>query len=532
MQPRNRTHHSRAIGVSALAMLAALSLTLPVSAQAIPVETGPAPSQDVIALAPDGVEIALEALPALIADIVARSGIPGVAVAVVHKGETVFAQGFGVRELGKDTPIDADTVFQIASMSKPLSGTIGAIQVSAGVAHWDDLARDHLPDLALSDDYVTANATIGDFYAHRTGLPMAAGDDLEDIGFDRAAIIERLRLLPLDSFRTSYHYANFGITIGAEAIAAASGQSWEDLAEAALFTPLGMSSTSFRHDDYLARENRAVLHALQGDSFRPLFDRDPDAQAPAGGASSSVNDLAEWLKLLLANGEYEGTALSTPEALLAAMSPQAFSAPPHAIDARAGFYGYGFNVTTEANGRTVMGHSGAFVLGGATNMRIVPSADLGIVVLTNAGPVGAAEAIATQFIDIAQYGQATRDWYAGLNPLLAGYQSPVGDLAGQQPPADPAPARPLADYAGSFDNAYFGPARIEASDSGLVLVLGPAEVALEMTHWTGDSFAVSPSNENAPYGSQSSVTFTAQGDAITGFTVEYLDGNGMAHWTR
>ncbi|MCA9260204.1 MAG: serine hydrolase, partial [Planctomycetales bacterium] len=96
---------------------AAIAVPAPaLMAQDIPVVSGMMPSDDVITLAPDGLEKALAALPALVTATLERSGIPGAAVAVVHGGETVFARGFGVRELGRPEPVDADTVFQIASL--------------------------------------------------------------------------------------------------------------------------------------------------------------------------------------------------------------------------------------------------------------------------------------------------------------------------------------------------------------------------------------------------------------------------------
>lgn len=515
--------------------LTAASVAVPVSvlmAQDIPVVAGAMPSEDMIVLAPDGLEKALAALPALVTATLERSGIPGAAVAVVHGGETVFAQGFGVREIGKPEPVDADTVFQIASLSKPISGTVAAIQVSAGVVDWDDPAVRHLPGLRLSDDYVTSHATIGDFFAHRSGLPMAAGDELEDIGYDRDQVIERLRMVPLDAFRTSYHYANFGITIGAEAVAAASGTDWEALAEKALFAPLGMTATSFRHADFTSRSNRATLHIYEDGSFAPLYARNPDAQAPAGGASSSANDLAEWLKLLLAGGRHGDAELIGGPALAAMLRAQGFSAPASSPDTRSGFYGFGFNVGVQANGRTFMGHSGAFVLGGSANMMMVPSADTAIVVITNGGPVGVAEAITTQFMDHVQFGEATRDWYAFIHPRMVAYYEPVGDLAGGERPAEPAPSRALEDYAGDYDSAYFGPARIELADGSLSLVLGPDDVRLPMTHWNGDSFAVFPRNENAPFGSASSLTFVVEDGKVARFTLDYLDELGLATWAR
>src|SRR5690606_20792072 len=138
--------------------LSALSLLLvaPALAQPAAITLGAAPNEDALALPPDSIAAALADLPEHVKAVMAQSGVPGVAVAVVHGGETVYAQGFGVRELGKDAPIDADTVFQIASVSKPLAATVAAIQVAAGAVDWDDLAQQYLPELSLSNPAVSA----------------------------------------------------------------------------------------------------------------------------------------------------------------------------------------------------------------------------------------------------------------------------------------------------------------------------------------------------------------------------------------
>jgi CubicO group peptidase (beta-lactamase class C family) len=85
---------------------------------------------------------------------------------------------------------------------------------------------------------------VGDMYSHRSGLPDFAGDLLEDLGYDRHDVLERLRQLPLAPFRISYAYTNFGLTAAAESVAVAAGKSWEDLSDEVLYQPLGMTSTS------------------------------------------------------------------------------------------------------------------------------------------------------------------------------------------------------------------------------------------------------------------------------------------------
>lgn len=94
-------------------------------------------------------------------------------------------------------------------------------------------------------------------------------------------------------------------------MAQASGKDWETLSQDAIYGPLGMTSTSSRFDDYMARADRAVPHVLVGDEYQAKYQRDPDQQTPAGGVSSSANDMARWLKMLAADGMYDGNRWST-----------------------------------------------------------------------------------------------------------------------------------------------------------------------------------------------------------------------------
>ncbi len=231
------------------------------------------------------------------------TGTPGVAVAVVHGGETVFARGYGVRNLDTGEPVDEDTVFAMASVSKSVGATVIARAIDEGVVTWDTPVQENLPSFALSDPWVSANLTIGDLYAHRSGLFEHAGDELEEIGYDRAAVLERLRLVPLEGFRRTYAYGNFDITAAAESVAAAAGEDWADLSERLLYAPLGMTSTSSRFSDLEARENRALGHQrVEGAWVVSPEQRRPDAQSPAGGVSSSVTDMARWMTMVLAAG--------------------------------------------------------------------------------------------------------------------------------------------------------------------------------------------------------------------------------------
>ncbi|MFE3447116.1 serine hydrolase [Nocardia sp. NPDC059180] len=476
----------------------------------------------------DQVDKAVDRLGGLAEELMASSRIPGMAVAVVHDGKVVYSEGFGVGNLDSKTEIGPDTVFQLASVSKSVGATVVAQQVTAGEVEWDTPINELLPSFALGDAYVTDHVTVGDLYAHRSGLPDHAGDLLEDLGYDRAQVLERLRLLPLGPFRDSYEYTNFGLTAAASAVAQGSGTDWETLSQQALYEPLGMNATSSRYSDFADRTDRADGHVLVDGEYRVANPgRQPDAQSPAGGVSSSVADMAKWMNMVLGDGTADGRAVIAPNDLLPAISPQSVSSPPQAPDARAGFYGFGFNVSESAAGRVMLSHSGGFDLGAATAFTLIPSADVGIVTLTNSAPIGVPETLNAEFSDLVQFGEIRQDWRALYQQAFAPMSAPIGELAGATPPADPAPARPLPTYAGTYANPYYGPATITEVGGALTLTLGPDNMSFPLTHWDGDTFVFTPPGENATQGTVSKATF--EGDQLT---LEYYDKEGLGTFDR
>jgi CubicO group peptidase (beta-lactamase class C family) len=500
-----------------MTLLLAVACSAKESEPSKPLSDVPPPLVPAMPLPENAVENAVAKLDGLADELMRESGIPGMAVAVVQGGKTVYAKGFGVKDVKTGGKVDPDTVFQLASLSKPVSATVVAHQVGENAIGWETPIVSKLPWFALSDPVITQMVTVGDMFSHRSGLPDHAGDMLEDLGYDRRDVLDKLRQLPLDPFRISYAYTNFGLTAGAEAVAVSSGKTWEELAEEVLFGPLGMASTSYRFADYEARPNRAIGHIHIDDKYEPRYVRDPQPQSPAGGVSSSVNDMTRWLAMVLANGSYDGKQMVDAKALLPAVTPQVVSSPASEPAMRSGFYGYGFGVGSTSAARMELSHSGGFELGAGTNLVILPSADVAIIALTNATPSGVPEALTAQFADLVQFGEIREDWYTLYQRLLAPTEKPVGSLVGKQPPANPAPAAPLSTYVGTYHNDYWGPARITEKDGKLQLALG-TKLNVPLNHWDGNVFTYAWVSENSPPGSVGKATF--DGDRLT---LEYYD---------
>ncbi len=462
-----------------------------------------------------------------------ENAVPGLAIVIVFQDKARYAKGFGVRDVNTKAPVDADTVFQLASVSKPIGSTVVAALVGEDKITWDSKLSVLDSTFAMFDPWVTREVTIRDMYAQRSGLPEHAGDLLEDIGFSRAEILHRLHYQhSASSFRSHYAYTNFGLTEAALAAAKAYGMGWEDASEQKLYKPLGMTSTSSRYADFVVRPNKALGHVLVDGKWVQKFKRDPDAQSAAGGVSSSVNDVARWMRLQLANGKLDGKQIVDEKALEETHHPHMLTGF-NPFTRLPTFYGLGWNVSYDQQGRLRLNHSGAFDLGAATYVNLVPDEQLGIAVLTNAYPIGLAEALATTFLDIALYGNPTQDWFTLFKQV---YSNPAatGTVLGfdySKSPATHTPPLKNEAYISSYANDFFGDISIIEKADGLAIVLGPKKMTFAMKHYDRDTFAYQTAGENAV--GTSGITFTIGPDGkATSVLVENLNAHGEGAFKR
>jgi CubicO group peptidase (beta-lactamase class C family) len=240
--------------------------------------------------------------------------------------------------------------------------------------------------------------------------------------------------------------------------------------------------------------------------------------------------MAQWLRLELANGKYNGKQIVEERALLETRIPGSVSGPPASPIARAGFYGLGTNVSYDKAGRLRLSHSGGFASGGATNVLMLPSEHLGIVVLTNGMPIGVPETLSQEFMDLAEFGHIERDWFAGYTPFFAKLYFNPSLLAAKRRPAKPQPALSNAAYIGTYQNAFYGPAQVRERNGRLVMLLGPRSKTFPLTHWDANTFAFYPSGEMAV--GISSVTFSTRGNRAQTMVIEYLNENKLGTFAR
>ncbi|MFO1539266.1 MAG: serine hydrolase [Chloroflexota bacterium] len=438
---------------------------------------------------PERVAAAVAEADAIVADALARTGVPGLALAIVHDDTVVHLAGYGIRDLATGAPVTTGTVFQLASVSKPIGATVISAAVDRGLVRWDDPIVMHLPDFRLADPWVTDAVTIADMYSHRSGLPDHAAELPETWGFDQATVLAALALEPLAPFRATYAYTNTGLTAGGLAAAAAAGMDWAEMGQELLYGPAGMTETSSRFADYLAAPDRAVGHLPDGaGGWRPITPFDPDVESPAGGVSSSITDIATWLRLQLGLGTLDGREIVSAAALAEMRTPRIVPAPVvDPVDLPPVLAGLGINVMTDANGRPRLTHSGAFTHGVATTIVILPADGIAIGVLTNGAPLGVAEGVAEELIDRIVTGDSPDD---RVEQVGAGFRPLIDALIAA--PEEGTPARPLAAYTGTYRNAYLGAVTIAQDGDALIARVGPDGRAYPVVPLGGDTFVIVP----------------------------------------
>lgn len=425
-------------------------------------------------------------------------GQPGVAIAVVRDGKVVFAQGWGVRTLGQPAPVDEHTVFQVASNTKAITAAALAMLVDDRRLGWDDPVADHLPGFRLGGDpYISSQLTVRDLLAHRSGLPLGAGDLLWlHANYSSAEIVSRLRYLePTASFRSRYAYDNVLYVVAGEVVRAASGQPWSEFVRRRLFTPLGMADASTSLTSLQMGGDVASPHGRVGGRMQVIPRDTVDNLVSGGGVNASVADWARWMRVQLDSGRVDGRVRIWADSQTRAMwRPEIFMPidwPLPGFDAlRANFsaYGLGWRMRDYAGHKLLM-HDGGLA-GMLSRTVLVPDQRLGIAVFTNA-ETPAYEALAWYVLDY-YLGQPRTDWtvrFAAVAQHSDSTDRAFEDSAAAARRRDVGPSLPLARLAGQYADPWYGEISLALEGDHLVLrwSRSPALTA-DLEHWQFDTF--------------------------------------------
>lgn len=314
------------------------------------------------------------------------TGTPGAAVVIVKDSQIVFCKGYGIREYGKNDPVDGHTVFRIGSLSKGFAGVLAGILVEHGQLAWTDPVRRYFPDFALRDAQQAARIEIRHILSHSTGLPYHAYTQLIEDGKDIPFIVKnyfpKARLGGKEG--EFYSYQNAAFATIEPVVKSATGKTYGDLLHEKIFQPIGMANASC--DLYSISEcpNKAMPHNNTGIGFQPtlISPRYYNAQA-AGGVNASALDMGKWIQVLLGNRP----DLIQKKTLDEVFRPEvATDRERHVLrgwaDREGAFYAKGWRIVKHATDTLV--YHGGYVNGYRSEIALNRKDNIGIAILMNA----------------------------------------------------------------------------------------------------------------------------------------------------
>jgi CubicO group peptidase (beta-lactamase class C family) len=439
----------------------------------------------------------LKAIDEYAAKAMADWHVPGFAMAIVKDDAVIFAKGYGVRKLNETTPVDEHTLFAIASNTKAFTAAALAILVDEGKIKWDDPVTKYLPGFQLYDPYVTRELTIRDLISHRSGLATFGGDLLwYDTTYNRDEILRRIRYLkPTSSFRSKYGYQNIMFLAAGQVVAAASGKSWDEFIRERFLLPLGMTTTTTSINAFKPTGNIASPHNELDGRLRVVRYSNVDGVGPAAALNSNVAEMAQWLRLQLGRGKYQGRQFFSPAVAREMWQPQTIipiSEAAERFNPTRHFYTYGLGwFLSDYQGHKVASHGGGLD-GMISQVAMMPEENLGVVVLSNSET--SLPSIMVNKVFDTFLGVPKRDWSAEL--LARTQQAKIASAEEEKKLEDKRaketkPSLALQQYAGTYTGEMYGDARIAEEQGRLVLRLAPAPNFVgDLEHWQYDTFRV------------------------------------------
>ena len=410
-------------------------------------------------------ELDIPELDRLAADAMADWKVPGAALAVVQDGKVVLTRAYGQRDVEANLPVTPATQFVICSITKSFTATAVALLHHEGRLDWSRPVRDYIPEFRLSDPVTTERVTVLDLLCHHTGLPR---HDWVHIPGDRAPaeMLGVMRHLELSrDIRAAFQYNNLCYNVAGLLIERLSGQRYEAFIRARLTDRLGMT-VGFNLDDLEASGEPARPYMMHEDTRLPAF-RLPIRTTAAGAITTSVADLANWMRLHLGKGEFDGERL-LPSALIGELhAPRVYNTSPGHAEFGEAHYGLGFQCNSYRGDRLVE-HAGGWT-GWNTQMTLVPDFGIGVAVFTNRSPSEVPWTLTLHIIDRLR-GREPVEWrerFRKRRDEFLSHMQADKDAREKAHHANTRPAHALAAYGGDYQHPAYGMMSIREQDGAL-----------------------------------------------------------------
>jgi len=325
-------------------------------------------------------------LEAHIDSLLAEYHAVGLSVAVVEKGTTIYAKGFGYRDYENKLPANAQTIFGIGSCTKAFTAAVLGVERDQGKLAFTDAPSKYIKDLSFYSGAMNDSIQIEHLLTHSSGVGNRSSESTA-ILFETSnarELIPRIKYLrPAGGVGQELMYNNLMYTLAGMVGEDITGNSWADNLQYSLFDPIGMSRTFIDFAPGVAKGNYSLGYVVDSITPTTVMPEVMVTRAPAGAIFSTADDMSLWLKTWLAKGKIGGKQVLPTSYVSDAISERILwpSNPNDTTNVASKYYGYGW-ITWEDRGYRRVEHSGG-VSGYGSNVVFFPEAGIGLVVLTN-----------------------------------------------------------------------------------------------------------------------------------------------------
>lgn len=411
--------------------------------------------------------------------------IAGFAVAVVKGDQVIYSKGFGYRDVENKKPVTTNTLFAIGSSSKAFTASLLGLLKKEGKLTFEDKAVDLLPQLRFYNDAMNSQIILRDLMAHRSGLSRYDSSWFLFNSKDRDSIIARVKYMkPTAAVREKWFYNNFMYLAQGMIVERFSGKTWEDNIKEKFFIPLEMTRSNTDIITFQNDSDAALPYTVSKENAIKKVDYyNINGMGPAGSINSSVNDMANWLKVWINDGSFKGKEILPKNYITEAMSSQMVMSadlPDKHSDIFLANYGLGWMIGSY-RGHYLVEHGGN-INGFSANVAFFPSDKLGIVVLTNQNvskvPMIVCNSIADRMLNLKP-----EDWNGEVKAAAAEKALQVKKETKKMPVPNTKPSHPLKEYVGSYANPAYGTIKITFENKGLYTKLQEGKIILKHFHY-------------------------------------------------
>lgn len=334
--------------------------------------------------------------------------VPGLSIAVVKDGQTVYSQGFGVLKKGAKAPVNRDSLFTIGSCTKAFTTVAISMLVQDGKLSWDDPVIKYIPDFQLSDAKITAELTLKDMVSHQSGIEDGAITNIPAKSYKKACK-HLAGIKPVRAHRGGFSYNNTMFAILGKVVEKVSGMSWSTFLQTRILDPLAMDNSFPTRKACEGHPNQTSAHIKPAGkrTVKVMDAPNLDFLASSAGLQSNITDMAAWLKFQLGHiGHGKLCAQSELEAMHSEqlqVEPNPFTLMMHPGSTR---HGYGMAWFVRDYGGIRIVQHGGYVDGYTSFTVMGPAKDFGVVVLTNMHnsllPFALAYRVIDAYLDIAE----------------------------------------------------------------------------------------------------------------------------------